>query len=315
MANENTPVISESTSEDTSNNTENQEQSQENVQAAPVVAESAQQAAKKEQAKFLKSLKLKVDKGEIEETLPFEIPDTDEAREYMTKHLQLSKMGNKRAQEFSTLQKEVAEFINILKTDPKAALRNPNIGIDVKKLAAEILEEEIENSRKSPEQIEREKLELELKSIKEEREREKQEQHARELERLTDLEFQRYDDSISKAIEKTKDLPKSPYVVKKVAEYMMLGLENGIDVSPDDVMKLVKEEIHNDIRQMFGAMPDEVVEQFLGKDKVNSMRKSNLAKVKSKTTTPTKIQDSGNTAKPTAKKPEKKMTYKDFFKL
>lgn len=307
MSNEtNTPV-------DTSNNTESQEESQENVEVAPV-AVSAQAEAKKEQAKFLKSLKLKVDKGEIEETLPFEIPDTDEAREYMTKHLQLSKMGNKRAQEFSTLQKEVAEFINILKTDPKAALRNPNIGIDVKKLAAEILEEEIENSRKSPEQIEHEKLQNELKSIKEEREREKQESHARELERLTDLEFQRYDDSISKAIEKTKDLPKSPYVVKKVAEYMMLGLENGIDVSPDDVMKLVKEEIHNDIRQMFGAMPDEVVEQFLGKDKISSMRKSNLAKAKNKTTAP-KVQDSGNNAKPTTKKPEKKMTYKDFFKL
>lgn len=298
---------------DTSNNTESQEESQENVEVAPV-AESVQQVAKKEQAKYLKSLKLKVDKGEVEETLPFEIPDTDEAREYMTRHLQLSKMGNKRAQEFSTLQKEVAEFINILKTDPKAALRNPNIGIDVKKLAAEILEEEIENSRKSPEQIEHEKLQNELKSIKEEREREKQEFQTRELERLTDLEFQRYDETISKAIESTPDLPKSPYVVKKVAEYLMLGLENNIDVNPADVMKLVREEIQNDIKQMFSAMPDEVVEQFLGKDKVASMRKSNLAKAKNKPT-PTKVQDSGNTGKPTSKKSEKKMTYKDFFKL
>jgi hypothetical protein len=314
MANENTSVNSVSTSEDTSNNTENQEQSQENVEISPV-AESAQVAAKKEEAKYLKSLKLKVDKGEIEETLPFEIPDTEEAREYMTKHLQLSKMGNKRAQEFSTLQKEVAEFINILKTNPKAALRNPNIGIDVKKLAAEILEEEIENSRKSPEQVEREKLENELKAIKEEREKEKEELRARELEQRTDLEFQRYDELISKAIEKNKDLPKSPYVVKKIAEYMMLGLENNIDVHPDDVMKLVKEEIQNDIRDMFGAMPDEVVEQFLGKDRMTSMRKKNIAKAKGNAPTTTKVPDSGNTAKPTVKKSDKKQTYKEFFKL
>jgi len=315
MATENTAPGAETTSEDTSNNTENQEQSQENTAAAPVVAETIQQAAKKEQAKYLKSLKLKVDKGEIEEALPFEIPDTEEAREYMTKHLQLSKMGNKRAQEFSTLQKEVAEFINILKTNPKEALRNPNIGIDVKKLAADILEEEIENSKKSPEQVEKEKLELELKAIKEEREREKKDFETRELERLTDLEFQRYDDMISKAIEKTKDLPKSPYVVKKVAEYMMLGLQNNIDVTPDDVMKLVKDEIQNDIKEMFGAMPDEVVEQFLGKDRMSSMRKKNLAKAKSNPTTATKVVDSGNTAKPTSKKADKKQTYKEFFKL
>jgi len=314
MATENTAPVAETASEDTSNNTENQEQSQENTEAAPVVAETIQQAAKKEQAKYLKSLKLKVDKGEIEEALPFEIPDTEEAREYMTKHLQLSKMGNKRAQEFSTLQKEVAEFINILKTNPKEALRNPNIGIDVKKLAADILEEEIENSKKSPEQVEKEKLELELKAIKEEREREKKDFETRELERLTDLEFQRYDDMISKAIEKTKDLPKSPYVVKKVAEYMMLGLQNNIDVTPDDVMKLVKDEIQNDIKEMFGAMPDEVVEQFLGKDRMSSMRKKNLAKAKSNPTTPTKVVDSGNTTKP-SKKADKKQTYKEFFKL
>ena len=315
MATENTAPVAETASEDTSNNTENQEQSQENTEAAPVVAETIQQAAKKEQAKYLKSLKLKVDKGEIEEALPFEIPDTEEAREYMTKHLQLSKMGNKRAQEFSTLQKEVAEFINILKTNPKEALRNPNIGIDVKKLAADILEEEIENSKKSPEQVEKEKLELELKAIKEEREREKKDFETRELERLTDLEFQRYDDMISKAIEKTKDLPKSPYVVKKVAEYMMLGLQNNIDVTPDDVMKLVKDEIQNDIKEMFGAMPDEVVEQFLGKDRMSSMRKKNLAKAKSNPSTPSKVVDSGNTAKPTSKKADKKQTYKEFFKL
>lgn len=296
--------------------TETQETQDDSQESPAIVAEtsSAKTEAKKEQAKFLKSLKLKVDGKEYDEALPFEIPDTEEAREYMTRQLQLGKMGGKRAQEFSTLQKEVAEFINVLKTNPRAALSNPNIGIDVKKLAADILEEEIARSQKSPEQLEREQLEQELRSIKEEREKEKEDFHKRELERLTDLEFQRYDEQINKAIDKTGDLPKSPYVVKKVAEYMMLGLQNNIEVTPDEVMVLVKEEIQNDIKEMFGAMPDEVVEKFLGKDRMSSMRKKNLAKAKSNpATTAGKIVDSGN--KPAVKKPVEKQTYKSFFKL
>lgn len=292
-------------------NNENQETSQEEVSKETA---SAKQEAAAAQAKYLKSLKLKLDNKEIEETLPFEVPDSPEVREYLTRELQMAKMGQKRSQEYSNLQKEVAQFINLLKTNPKEALRHPGIGVDVKALAAQILEEEIENSKKSPEQLEKERLESELKAIKEEREREKKEFEERELQNRIDVEFQKYDDMIDKALEKDAELPKSPYVVKKIAEYMMLGIQNNMDVSAEDVLPLVKQEIQQDIKDMFGAMPDEVVEAFLGKERLNNIRKKKVAAAKTAPKPISKLtQDVGN-----AKKGEEKakpMTYRDFFKI
>ena len=310
MANE-TPTSSAPIAEE-SPNTENNTEVQEESQEEPA---TGQQAAKKEEIKYLKNLKLKLDGKEVDEELPFQLQDTPEAREYLTRQLQLSKVGQKRAQEYSVLEKEVTSFLNLLKNNPKEALKNPMIGVDIKKLAAEILEEEISNSQKSPEQLEKEKLEAELKAIKEEREKEKKDADARELERLTDLEFQKYDDMIDKALDKNNDMPKSPYVVKKIAEYMMLGLQNNMDVSVEDVLPVVRSEIQQDIKDMFSAMPDEVVESFLGKDRLSNIRKKNLAKAKTAPQPISKaIQDTSKA--PAGKgKEAKKMTYKEFFKL
>ncbi len=128
------------------------------------------------------------------------------------------------------------------------------------------------------------------------------------------MEYERYDTLISKAIE-TSDLPKSPYVVKKIADYMLLGLNEGIDVSPEDVLPLVRDEIQNDLREMFAVMPDEVIEKIVGKDVFNRVRKKNVAKAKS-APQPVKsaIKDTGAASKASASSSDaQKKTFRDFF--
>lgn len=275
---------------------------------------SLSKAEKAEAKRRLKSLKIKFNGREVEEELPFEIEDDPEAIEYMTKHLQMSKLGQTKAQEYSQLEKEVRGFIEELKKNPRKILMDPTIGVDIKKLAAEVIEEEIENSQKSPEQLEKEKLERELKAIKEEREKEREELRAREFERLQEQEFERYDMLMTQALEKHKDLPKSPYVVKKMADYMLLGLNQGIDVTPEDVIPLVKEEMHNDLKEMFSVMPEEVIEALIGKETINKLRKRSLAKAKSAPPTPVKaLADTGKKTEAN-KEDGKKMTYSEFFK-
>lgn len=271
-------------------------------------------AQKAEAKKMLKSLKIKFNGREYEEELPFEIPDDESAREYMTRQLQMSKLAQSKSQEYSTLEKEVKAFVDELRKNPKKALSNPNIGIDVKKLAAEIIEEEIANSQKSPEQLEREKIENELKELKAEREREKEESKARELERLQQQEYERYDMLMSQALDASK-LPKTPYVVKKMADYMLLGLQEGIDVTPADVLPLVEAEMQNDLKEMFGVMPDEVIESIVGKDVINRIRKKNVAKAKSQPQVPQplKAQMKQAATEPEKKEPAKKVSLKNFF--
>jgi hypothetical protein len=309
------PAVIESSPSSESSDSLEATQATEGLESAATEAGSpdSQNAAIKKEASRIKKLKLKVDGHELEEELPFELDDNPEVVEYMTRQLQLSKVAQKRMAQYSQLEKEALGLVEALRKNPKKVLSDPSIGIDVKQLAAQIIEEEIANAQKSPEQLEKERLETELKSLQEEREREREELRQKEFERLQEIEYERYDTMMSKALE-TSDLPKSPYVVKKMADYMLLGLNQGIDVSPEDVLPLVREEIQSDLREMFAVMPDEVVEKIVGKDVFNRVRKKNVAKAKS-APTPVKssIKDSGTAVKQSAQGGNEKKTFRDFF--
>lgn len=264
-------------------------------------------AAPKEIKKQLRKLKLKVDGKEYDE----EFDPNDDV--YMTKQLQLAKASQKRMQQYSDLERDVKSFIDELRKDPRKVLSDPTIGIDIKQLAAQVIQDEIENSQKSPEQIKQEKLENELRELKAEREKEKEDGKARDLERLQHQEYERYDMLMTQTLEKS-DLPKSPYVVKKIADYMLLGLEQGHDVTPEDVLPLVRDEIQADLKEMFAVMPDEVIESIIGKEVFNRMRKKNIAKAKGAPAAPVStIKDTGKSSKADEKKSGQKQSFKSFF--
>jgi len=280
--------------------TEQVEGSEETTEAAPAAQEQ------KEIKKALKRLQLKVD-GE-EEDIEYDPED----EEFIKRQFQLAKVSQKRMQQYSQLEKELVKFFDDLKTNPKSVLKNPAIGLDLKELAKNIIEEEVENSKKSPEQIRAEQLEAELRTLKEEKERESEEAKKREFERMEQVEFERLDKAMDTAISKS-DLPKSPYVVKKMADYMLLALENGVAVTPDEIMPLVREELQGDIRQMISSMPLEAAKALLGKEFVTQLRKDSLSKVKVAQAKQGEVTDIGMKATP--KEEGKKLTYKDFFKV
>lgn len=261
--------------------------------------------------KKIKQIKGKFNGKEFVEDLPFEIDE--EHAEYFQRQLQMARMGQHKAQELSSFEREVGAFLQELKTNPRKALQNPAVGIDIKQLAAEILEEEIREAQKSPEQIEKERLENRLKELEEERERERQEMSQRELERLTEREFERYDNLMSSALE-SSDLPKSPYVVKKMTEYMIQAVENGIDVEPKDVIPLIRNEMLGDVQELLRGMPAEMVEQLLGNDIITALRKQRVAAAK-KPPVPVKsaVRDVAKNTEKKESEPVKKMSIKDFL--
>ena len=271
---------------------------------------------KAQAVKKLNSLRIKVDGQEFDEKLPFEIdPSNKEAVEYMRRNLQMSKAAQKRMGEKAQLENEVRSFLEQLKKNPKQLLTDPTYGVDLKKLAAEMIEEELANAAKSPEQLAKEALERELNQIKEQRKREKEEYEQREFERIQQSEYDRYDTLMTQTLEKS-DLPKSPYVVKKMADYMLMGLKEGLDVSPEDVLPLVREEILDDIRQMAQAMPLDTIEKLFGGDILTKIRKKNVAKAKSSPqTAKPKLPDVGATKSEPKKdvNSKDKKTFKQIF--
>lgn len=289
--------------------------------AAPqeAVEQLAKLAAKpnltKQEAKTLKKLKIKFDQKEYDEELPFEIPNTPQAIEYMQRQLQMSRLATTRSQEKATIEKEVMRFITDLKNDPMKALSDPAIGMDIKKFAASVIEKEIEDSKKSPVQLEKEKLEAELRQIKADAEKEKNEARDREMARMTEQEAERYDTLMTQAFEK-HSMPKNPAVVRRMAEYLIEGTKAGKDVTPEDIVPLIREDLKNDYRDILSSMPEDDLEDFIGKDVLNRLRKKNVAKAKAANSNPavkgTKPANVGK--KGEAKVEEKKISFKDFFK-
>jgi hypothetical protein len=323
--------MSEETSAPVEASAEVQEQApvegQEQVAQEQVQTEQSKQEAKKEAEvkKKLKQLKIKFNGREFNEELPFEIDDDPKAIEYMTKQLQFAKMATHSAQEKALLEKDVMSFFQQLKENPRKALNNPNFGVDLKKLATEILEEEIANSRKSPEQLKIEEYERKLKEFEEEKKVKEEELRQTKYQKLVDDQYSYYDNEMSKAISKL-GLPDSPYVIKKATDYIIYSIENNKDVDVEAIMNVVKDEYSNDIKDMlprmspaqlkdfFQTMSPEIIEEIIGEEKIDQIRKKKLAQARQKQA-PAKpnILDTGKTGNEQSNKKVEVKSYRDFF--
>lgn len=262
--------------------------------------------------KRVSSLMLKFNGKEYEEKLPFEI-DEDQS-DWMRKQLQLAKMSQSKSQETASLEKEVIAFMQELKTNPRKALANPMIGIDIKQLAAEILEEEIENSRKSPEQLQREELQRELKSLRDEREQEKRDAESVQEQATLERLYDKYDTMISSALDSNPDLPTTPYIVDKMTKYMAIAVDEGYEPDMGIITNIVRDEINEDIQHLLRVLPVDKVEALIGKDVLNKLRTSRLAGAK-KVPTSMKSGIKDVAAKKSEAKPEsiERKTMKQFF--
>lgn len=261
----------------------------------------------------INSLKLKYNGKEIEEKLPFEIDDDPAAIAYMTQQLQLAKLSQTRAAEAKALENEVISFMQELKANPRKALANPMIGIDVKQLAAEILEEEIENSKKSPEQIKIEQYEAKLREIEEERQREKTETERRAYEQTLERSYEKYENMLLGALDSNPDLPSTPYIVDKMTKYMSIAVEEGYEPDMDIISNIVRDEVNGDIKHLLNILPVDKVESLIGKEVLDKLRKSRLATAKKAPTSIKSIAKDVAARKPEVKQDVKKQTIKDFF--
>lgn len=271
-------------------------------------AKEAPKMTKKEIEKQLKKYKIKVDGQEFEESL--DLNDEDAVK----KHLQMSRAAQKRMQEATEMRKAAEDFIQLLKTNPRKVLADPNIGVDIKQFAKQIIEEEIENSKKSPEQLRIEELQKELEERKEAEKKEKDEFQKREFARLQAEEEKHLETAFTNTLEKA-NMPKTPYTITKMAEYMIFAAQNNIKLSPDDVAPLVKKQMKADIKALFNDSNDDILEELVGKDRLTKMRKKQIEKAKQS------VQQTAAQVKPVSKeapkkdddKPKEKKSINDFF--
>jgi len=280
------------------------------AETAPVEDQAGLKAAVEQKKEEIKAAKRQIQakvNGKVK-SIDFDPNDDKEITKYIEKAL----AADEKFSEASSMRKQVESFIDTLRNNPLEVLRNKDLGLDLRALAEKVLMEDLEEQQKTPEQKEQEKLNKELAELKKQLEEEKEGKRNAELEKMREQQFQQLDNEMTEALQSSQ-LPKSPYVVKRIADALIEAVNLGYnDIGVKDIMPFVEEQIQNEIQQMFEAMPSEVLEKLVGKQHLNNMRKTRVAQNKPKNAL-SSITDTGK--KPEAKKAEvaKNKNFEDIF--
>lgn len=258
-------------------------------------------------AELAKRISMKIN-GKDEE---FDLSDDDHISR-LKEMAQKGEGADQKFQEAAKVRRQMEQFAKLMQDDPIAALQR--LGHDPDKIAEMHMQKRIEDMQKSPEQKEREQLQKELEAIKKEKERLENDHKEAEYKVAQEKYSRQLDNEITEALQKS-EMPKSPYVVKRLAEYMMLGLQKNPKFNVSDAVPLVERQIKQEIQEMFGAMPEDVVEKMLGNDVSNKLRKRRLSKMKKAPQTASQVKSTGKSEinKSQSKEEKKPISAKDFF--
>jgi hypothetical protein len=237
--------------------------------------------------------------------LPENEPLTDKEFKTMVssyKAQKTSDFATRNARQQEKLVKEIAEMIQ---TNPWQLLQRA--GYDPRQLAEEYLTQAIEEdmlpeNEKELRRVRQEKEELE-RQYKEELTRREQEQMQVAIQQAQ----QEISNSIIDALENSS-LPKSPEVVKRIANYMLIAEQKGINVNPKQVIPLVEEDFRNLNAQILKSLDPTKRISYIGEDLLKQIRQDDLARLKT-----SQSQASQSTPKP-RQSANKKITKEEWRK-
>lgn len=241
-----------------------------------VAAEAKDQ--KKQEAevkKALRSYELKVN-GKSKK-IDIDLDNDDEVRKYLQKAM----ASDEKFQEASTYKKQAEQLVEQLQKDPLSILRNPALGLDIRKLAEQVLLQDLEDQQKSPEQKELEDARRRLKEYEDMKSKSEEDRKKMQLEDATKRNYEEVENSMIQALEKA-DLPAEPFFVRRIADIWAAAVENGWETATlEDIMPYASEKLMGDFKSILGKHKDpDKLEKLLGKDVLDGYRRSKVSKVK-----------------------------------
>jgi hypothetical protein len=259
---------------------------EENTVEGQPEAEVTPQEAKKQEAEIKKALKsYEVKVNGKSKTIDLDMDNDEEVKKYIQKAM----ASDERFQEASNYKKQAEQLVDMLQKDPLSILRNPALGLDIRKLAEQVLLQDLEEQQKSPEQKKLEDYERRLKEYEDNKKKDEDERRAQQIEAATARNQQEIENSMMQALEKS-DFPAEPFFIRRVADAMASAIENGWeDVTVEDIMPYVEGRMKSDFGSLIGKHKEPAkLEKLLGKDVLNEYRKHSVAKVKAAPSTAAK---------------------------
>jgi hypothetical protein len=264
-------------------------------------------ASEKEVKNLIKEFQLKVNGKVINKRIDL----SDEAA--VRNELQLSAAARQAMQEAANLKKLYESEVSRLKQDPFSVLAE--LGLDPDQLAEMRIQQRIEEMKKSPEQVEREKIQAELQAAREESRRLKEERESEHFEKLKEQAAIEIENEIEQALDAHKTLPKSRHIVKRIADSMLWAINNGYDVSAEDVMPLVEKEWRDEMSRLMDDSPEDILEQLIGQRNIERLRAKRLnAMNTSNAKTAASIKAAAASVQKQDESPKQKIKQRDFFR-
>lgn len=213
-------------------------------------------------------------------------------------------------QEAARIREQNQLFLKTLRENPRAILENPKLGLDIKKLAHEILYEDIESEMMTPEQRRIKELERELNGFKESDERTK----ATEAERRQAAEEREYqslqDRSIREALSASK-LPVNMFTYNSMVNYMSEALKAGYDVSPEQVMPYVMRDFRASMDELYSRPGGELLE-MLGEANIKKLQSAILERARGRPIGQSRPEPEAPQRDPIAKTGEKGLSMEEW---
>jgi hypothetical protein len=295
----------------------NQSQAESSAEGSSVeaAAEQLQEAvengeiSQKEANKLIKKFQLKVDGKTVER----EVDLSDE--DYIKQMLQLAEVSKSRMSETANIKKAFQSEMGRLKQDPWAVMKD--LGLDPDELAEMRIQQRIEEMKKSPEQVAQEKIQKELQEAREEAKKLKEEKEQLEMSKLQEQAAVQLEEEIMGALDGHRTLPKSQYVVKRIADSMLWAMNNGFgDVSAEDVVPLVEKEMRDELNRFMDEMPEDLMEKYIGQRNIDRLRKRRVSAAKAAVPSVNDIKPTNRSLSAEKKQeaPKQKIPARDFFK-
>lgn len=187
--------------------------------------------------------------------------------------------ANELFQQANMSKKQVTEFVKALQENPEEVLRNPQLGINRRELAEKWLREEIEAELIDPKDRRLAELEAENSGYKSKEEEKRQTREAEEHQARVAEHRQQISTDLEKAMEATV-LKKDESTLREMAAVMRMAIEQGIDVSPEEIARHVETRKLNNFIQVAQRLDGEQLLEFLGQEVTNKIRKADLAKLR-----------------------------------
>lgn len=194
----------------------------------------------------------------------------------LKKNVQLEHASRAKMEESDKVMKAARAAMELLRRDPKEFLKRT--GIDPYEFAEATLAEKYELMSMTEEQKKIHAYEQELKKFKDDDKERKETKEKEEFSKAETEEMTKLDKEIGEAW-KESGLPKHPHFAAKIAFKMLSASKQGKDLQAGEAASMIKNEFHNDIREILQSLDADAIQTLLGQDVLKKLRESDVKRV------------------------------------